>query len=582
MLYAYNMSKEKTTGAPAPAPIAPAAPKPGGAPLAPMGPMPPKPPLPSAPKEKQAPLPNASNPGPPAAPPPIGKILKKPKKNLSQAGSHASKTGAPKARYRAQPKPKQTAPMASSGMGFLDAIKQKRKKEVKFPKYIPLSNYYQAYLNTNSNINEDEKKSENVSNNKAGVDGINWPMLDEDSDYIRVIALSDTHMGHWKLDPLFPKDGKPNPKDFIAKKGKKKKKKTKGKKVIQNNDVNAAIANNQQTIATEKEKEKEKEKVENVAKQTEEATTNKEKCGKMLKKILVVSGDFTNDGDLSEAKEFFEWIVNVKEKYKFDKILLTFGNHEGYSRGFANGILFKDPNSTKTTAIATNDTDSKNSTNNCNDDSSSGIRNESKNNDSSVGEIYNIDTSKINDDPYMLATARNQEYFIDSIEYFKEKVMKMKDLHFLHDESIVINGIKFYGSPWCPHLEYSVGNERKNPKYTKLFDAGFHVTAEVLRKQWKKIPYDTNYLITHTPPMGILDINKYGCYDLRMELTRLKNLQIHQFGHVHNGYGFEFVFKNDLIEKNNKALDIMQHEWKLLNKKQMMLTDQLMYVLIFD
>ncbi len=54
----------------------------------------------------------------------------------------------------------------------------------------------------------------------------------------------------------------------------------------------------------------------------------------------------------------------------------------------------------------------------------------------------------------------------------------------------MIEGLKFYGSPWQPTFHNWAFN----------LDRG-----EEIKKVWDKIPNDTDVLITHGPPFGILD-----------------------------------------------------------------------------
>jgi Icc-related predicted phosphoesterase len=94
----------------------------------------------------------------------------------------------------------------------------------------------------------------------------------------------------------------------------------------------------------------------------------------------------------------------------------------------------------------------------------------------------------------------------------------------LQDERCEFRGIRFYGAPWTPEL------------------AGwaFHLDAEALRSRWDLIPEDTDVLITHTPPRGILDQNSAGrhcgCPDLAQRLTELRP-RVHCFGHNHASAG---------------------------------------------
>lgn len=55
-----------------------------------------------------------------------------------------------------------------------------------------------------------------------------------------------------------------------------------------------------------------------------------------------------------------------------------------------------------------------------------------------------------------------------------------------------VYGIKVYGSSWHPLPGYSFSRDR----------------GEALLNQWKNIPADTDVLLTHTPPLGYLDLFK--------------------------------------------------------------------------
>jgi len=58
---------------------------------------------------------------------------------------------------------------------------------------------------------------------------------------------------------------------------------------------------------------------------------------------------------------------------------------------------------------------------------------------------------------------------------------------------------------------------------------------------WAKIPDDVDILITHTPPLNILDktgkgLNR-GCQFLADRIEQLKKLKFHVFGHIHASQG---------------------------------------------
>ena len=96
----------------------------------------------------------------------------------------------------------------------------------------------------------------------------------------------------------------------------------------------------------------------------------------------------------------------------------------------------------------------------------------------------------------------------------------------LIDETIEIDGLVVYGSPVTP-----------------LFGTAFGMPSAVDRKgHWAKIPDDTNLLITHGPPYGILDRSPghrqhQGDPELLARVAELESLRLHCFGHVHGAYG---------------------------------------------
>uniref|UniRef100_A0AC34QEX5 Calcineurin-like phosphoesterase domain-containing protein n=1 Tax=Panagrolaimus sp. JU765 TaxID=591449 RepID=A0AC34QEX5_9BILA len=57
---------------------------------------------------------------------------------------------------------------------------------------------------------------------------------------------------------------------------------------------------------------------------------------------------------------------------------------------------------------------------------------------------------------------------------------------------------------------------------------------------WKKIPDDVDVLLTHTPPLGHLDLfcgERWGCADLLEAVEKRVKPKYHVFGHVHENPG---------------------------------------------
>lgn len=106
---------------------------------------------------------------------------------------------------------------------------------------------------------------------------------------------------------------------------------------------------------------------------------------------------------------------------------------------------------------------------------------------------------------------------------------------YLQDDSIIINDIKFYGSPWQPWF----------------FDWAFNfpeselVTGETAKNMWRKIPDDVDVLITHGPAYGVLDLtargHNAGCPFLGERISSLSKLKAHVCGHIHETYGETLV-----------------------------------------
>lgn len=98
---------------------------------------------------------------------------------------------------------------------------------------------------------------------------------------------------------------------------------------------------------------------------------------------------------------------------------------------------------------------------------------------------------------------------------------------YLLDEFVVIAGITIYGTPWQPLF-----NEH-------ACDAFALPRGKALKEKWDMIPPGVDILVTHTPPLGILDRDgpiSYGCSDLAAVVAERKP-RYHVFGHIHSRHG---------------------------------------------
>lgn len=105
------------------------------------------------------------------------------------------------------------------------------------------------------------------------------------------------------------------------------------------------------------------------------------------------------------------------------------------------------------------------------------------------------------------------------------------EVTYLENQGVEIEGFNIWGSPQTPTFGYG---------WAFNSDRGGDI-----RRYWDKIPENTHILITHGPPMGILDtvldyqenMQHVGCEELLARLHHLKELKLHVFGHIHPGYG---------------------------------------------
>lgn len=105
------------------------------------------------------------------------------------------------------------------------------------------------------------------------------------------------------------------------------------------------------------------------------------------------------------------------------------------------------------------------------------------------------------------------------------------NVHYLYNSGIEINGLKFYGVP--------------------MFFSDCISNRQI--KHYANIPEDTDVLITHCPPYGILDLDgktNYGSKELLTEISAIP-LEVHLFGHIHAQHGIKIfngiIFSNGAI-----------------------------------
>ncbi len=128
-------------------------------------------------------------------------------------------------------------------------------------------------------------------------------------------------------------------------------------------------------------------------------------------------------------------------------------------------------------------------------------------------------------DKPIIITAGNHDKFLFRQWAKGKKIDWPKNVHYLVDRSETIDGLKFYGTPWC--LKDRPGR--------------FEGTEEKLKDYFSKIPKGVDVLIAHCPPYipgEKVDANEDDLHEGSKELTEAILAKKPRFcvcGHVHSG-----------------------------------------------
>lgn len=143
---------------------------------------------------------------------------------------------------------------------------------------------------------------------------------------------------------------------------------------------------------------------------------------------------------------------------------------------------------------------------------------------------------------YKIFVAGNHDWLYETNNRYARLLTASFNIKYLQDSSTIIEGLKIYGSPWQP----------------RFYDWAFNLNRGAeLAEKWKLIPDDTDILITHGPPHGILDevprkffVENTGCEELRKKVEEIRP-KLHIFGHIHCGYGQTEKFGVKYVNASN-------------------------------
>ena len=132
---------------------------------------------------------------------------------------------------------------------------------------------------------------------------------------------------------------------------------------------------------------------------------------------------------------------------------------------------------------------------------------------------------------HILCIAGNHDEFMEQQPLMALQFAQDNGVCLLNDSGCTIDGVKFWGSPITPrYLDWAFMRDPGKP----------------IEAHWRLIPMDTDVLVTHGPPYGIMDqvlrpdgdMVRTGCPSL-LSTVRKVSPEVHLFGHIHEGHGRE-------------------------------------------
>jgi len=143
--------------------------------------------------------------------------------------------------------------------------------------------------------------------------------------------------------------------------------------------------------------------------------------------------------------------------------------------------------------------------------------------------------SRLNQYKYKINIAGNHDWFFEKTPQFVKETVP-DNVIYLEDSGVEIDGLYFYGTPV------------QKPFNNWAFNREEHKLAQ----HWEAIPDNTDILITHSPPFGIMDWSRHsdssqGSPSLLHEVQQRIKPKIHCFGHMHECHGIEIINETTFI-----------------------------------
>jgi Icc-related predicted phosphoesterase len=124
-----------------------------------------------------------------------------------------------------------------------------------------------------------------------------------------------------------------------------------------------------------------------------------------------------------------------------------------------------------------------------------------------------------------------------------------KNIVYLNDSMVTINGINIWGSPISPWFFNWAFNRHR---------------GEPIKKHWDLIPNEVDIVVTHGPVYSVLDTTTdgqtVGCEDLLNKVKEVKP-KVHICGHIHEAYGTAEKFGTKFINAS-----VLNARYQLVNE----------------
>ena len=130
---------------------------------------------------------------------------------------------------------------------------------------------------------------------------------------------------------------------------------------------------------------------------------------------------------------------------------------------------------------------------------------------------------------HRLFVAGNHDRYAERFPARAARLAREAGVTLLDDSGCLVEGLRFWGSPITPRFH------------------DWHFMREPgpdIERHWAMIPDDVDVLVTHGPPLGVLDqversdgtFERVGCPSLARRVAEVRPA-LHLFGHIHEGFG---------------------------------------------